>query len=191
MIISHKYKFIFIKTFKTAGTSVEAFLSQHCTESDILPPIDPSVVTHVARNYEGFFNPIPELIATRMSVLIAEKGKFIRETFWQLVKRRKFYKHMPALKVRARLPKEKWESYYKFCVERNPWDKVLSSYHMVKSRRFGEGFNLDNYFSRGKFPRNYPLYTDRDGRIIVDRIVKYENFPKKVIWGLGENFQYY
>jgi len=39
MIISHKHKFIFIKTRKTAGTSIEIFLSQFCGKADILTPI--------------------------------------------------------------------------------------------------------------------------------------------------------
>ncbi len=39
MIISHKHKFIFIKTRKTAGTSIEIFLSQFCGKNDILTPI--------------------------------------------------------------------------------------------------------------------------------------------------------
>ncbi|MEM7193183.1 MAG: hypothetical protein AAF405_10065, partial [Pseudomonadota bacterium] len=39
MIISHKHKFIFLKTKKTAGTSVELALSQICGESDVITPL--------------------------------------------------------------------------------------------------------------------------------------------------------
>jgi hypothetical protein len=38
MIISHEHKFIFIKTKKTAGTSIELALSQLCGPDDIIPP---------------------------------------------------------------------------------------------------------------------------------------------------------
>lgn len=30
MIVSHRYRYIFIKTKKTAGTSIEIALSRHC-----------------------------------------------------------------------------------------------------------------------------------------------------------------
>ena len=39
MIISHRYQFIFIKTSKTAGTSLEIALSQFCGNADIITPL--------------------------------------------------------------------------------------------------------------------------------------------------------
>lgn len=39
MIVSHKYKFVFIKTAKTAGTSTEIALSKFCGPDDIITPL--------------------------------------------------------------------------------------------------------------------------------------------------------
>jgi hypothetical protein len=41
MVISHKFRFIFVKTQKTAGTSIETYLSQVCDSFDILTPLYP------------------------------------------------------------------------------------------------------------------------------------------------------
>ena len=39
MIVSHSNKFIFVKTRKTSGTSMEVSLSQVCGPDDIITPI--------------------------------------------------------------------------------------------------------------------------------------------------------
>jgi hypothetical protein len=170
MIISHKHNFIFIKTAKTAGTSIEIFLSKHCDAQDIVTPIFPPVEGHLPRNDRGFFNPLPEVLTGANRPRAAGND---------LVRRNKFFNHMPALLVQQRVAGRVWRSYFKFAVERNPWDKVLSHYHM-NAHRAGS-LSLDQYFKIGKFPLNFPRYTDRSGKeIIVDRVLRYENLTAEL-----------
>jgi hypothetical protein len=82
---------------------------------------------------------------------------------------------MPAREVKQRVHPEVWNGYFKLCVERNPWDKVLSHYNMHAAREGGR-LSLDEYLARRRFPINDFRYTDRlRNKIIVDRIVRYEN----------------
>jgi hypothetical protein len=176
MIINHTYKFIFIKSAKAAGTSIEVFLSQYCSDNDVVTPVYPHVEPHVARNYKGFWNPFREIYRNR--------GRNIRKTVKDFIRQRRFYNHMTARVIRARIPSSIWNSYFKFCVERNPWDKTLSYYHMLKSQS-GGALSLDQYFKSGQFCLNVPKYTDDDGSIIVNRIIRYENLSAE----LGEVFR--
>ena len=145
MIISHKFRFIFVKTLKSAGTSIEVFLSQHCGPDDVLTPILPHVEPHRPRNHEGCFN------------------------------------HMPAAAIRDQVGPDVWRTYFKFCVERNPWDKTLSYYHMTSARE-GGGLSLEEYLRRGDFPLNFPKYTEpgEPGRVLVDRVLRYERLAQEL-----------
>ncbi len=140
MIISHKHRFIFVKTRKTAGTSIEVFLSKHCGQSDIVTPIIPRVEGHVPRNHKGFFN------------------------------------HIPAHAIRQRIDSSVWNEYFKFCVERNPWDKTLSHFFRKRGLR-DPTLTLDAYLASGKLPLNYMSYTEptNPAHIIVDKVLYYED----------------
>lgn len=61
MILSHKYKFIFVKNEKVAGTSLEIGLSKFCGDKDIITPIGQEYLRknnniRGQQNNNGFFN---------------------------------------------------------------------------------------------------------------------------------------
>lgn len=148
MVISHQYRFIFVKTIKTAGTSIEVFLSPLCGANDVLTPVKPPVAGHEPRNYGRFYN------------------------------------HYSAWGIRAAMPPDVWNGYFKFCVERNPWDKTVSDYCMLQDRSAGR-IGFGEYLARGRFPRSWELYTDTDNRtLLVDRVLRYERLDAE----LGEVF---
>jgi hypothetical protein len=151
---------------KTAGTSIEIYLSQYCGKDDVVTPIEPHVVPHVARNYRGLWNPYPEIME--------KKAKGIRRDLRDFIKLRKFYNHIPAWSVQKRVSRHIWDEYYKFCIERNPWDKTLSDYYMFRDRSSGK-LSLDDYLENGVFCLNYPKYTDLNGTLMVDKVIRYEN----------------
>ena len=171
MIISHKYKFIFIKTEKTAGTSIEVFLSEQSGASDVVTPIRPHLEPHVAQNYKGVWNPLPELIEN--------KGIGTRKVIRQLLNRKKYFNHIHARTIKSRTSSRIWNDYFKFCIERNPWDKTLSHYHMIKDRS-GESMTFEDYIKNGKFRINYPKYTDQAGNLLVDEVIKYESLSDEL-----------
>ncbi len=168
MIISHKFRFIFIKTQKTAGTSLETYLSSFCDARDILTPFGREELGHSARNYQGYFNVLRELA-------YFPKTEW-RQSIDEFLQRRKFFNHIGANKIRCRVPKDIWNGYYKFCIDRNPWDKTISHYYFMTKRKKMD-ITLDEYLNAGCLCFNYGKYTDYNdsGKIVVDRVIRYEN----------------
>jgi hypothetical protein len=182
VIVSHEYGFIFVKTAKTAGTSVELLLSSVGGAADIVTPFAIPEEGHEPRNYRGFFNPLPELIMKRRQRMGA---RAYGQTFRNFRAKQRYYHHMPAWLIRDRLPRE-WGEYYTFCVERNPWDKVISGWAWLRASR-GWDLSMDGYIEllrqhvarnlppSGLWPYNLPLYAATDGRsTLVDEVLEFE-----------------
>jgi hypothetical protein len=87
-----------------------------------------------------------------------------------------FYNHIPAHAIREQIAPDIWDSYFKFCVERNPWDKTISDFHFWKSWKHHD-LTFERYLANGIFPINFPKYTEPGDaqKIIVDEVLCYEH----------------
>lgn len=161
MIISHKYKFIFIKTRKTAGSSIERYLVDHylgpddiCTGSDV----DGMPAMNIQEGVNGHCG-------------------------WRWIK-----KHYPY----------EWANYYKFAVERNPWDAMISRYYWYKHKKPGKvNKPFRNWINAKTIHRynDWNMYADHD-EILVDALIQYEKLARtlsknKVIPHRGELHTYF
>lgn len=110
MLVSHLKKFIFIKSVKTASTSVEVYFERYCVA-------DQNWVPQHHRDQ-----------SVSAAGIVGHRGPIKRE-------RAEFYNHMPAVELQAKLSPTIWQNYFKFTIVRNPFDKIISAfYHFEKSR---------------------------------------------------------
>ena len=167
MIVSHKHKFIFIKTQKTASSSMEIFFTKHCGAEDIITPLVRE--QQKGQNYRGF-NNIKSFL-WEVNLYGAQKA------YRNFVSRVKFFDHMPASLAKMRLPSRVWNDYFKFCFERNPWDKMVSYYYWSCRKR---KCSFDDFLEEENYCINYNLYTNNDNQIIVDHIGKYEQLDEEL-----------
>jgi hypothetical protein len=169
MIVNHRYRFIFLKTKKTAGTSTEIALSRYCDGNDILSKIghrdEPK---RAALGYQG---PANNLEPAGTSLL----DRFRR---WRHGPEERFWNHMSAAELRQRIGPDIWNSYFKFCFERNPWDRAISAYYWENRSR--SEWRMPNFYrylrklERWDMLSNFNTYAI-DGEIAVDAVYRYED----------------
>jgi Sulfotransferase family len=171
MIINHRYRFIFLKTVKTAGTSVEIALSKFCTPEDVITPItDEDEQLRRALGYQGPVNCLVPF--RRYSVL--DWSRFLATR-----RRLGFFNHAPAKFVRQHVEPDVWNTYFKFTVERNPFDKVVSKYYW--DYRGEPPLTLDEWIRQGKGSRipAFDIYS-LNGEVAVDRILRFEKLTEEL-----------
>ena len=156
MIASRAHRFVFIKTRKTAGTSIEIALSRHCGPDDL--------VTRISADDE-------ELRAAAGGVCPQNDDTDPSS-----------YAHMGARRVIEVIGRETWDDYFTFAVERNPFDVVASSFRYSArkptfTKTFAEFVRTPRRLHR--LALNERLYR-LGGKVIVDVVYRYEELPDAV-----------
>ncbi len=160
MLVSHLYNFIFTKTSKTAGTSVEVYFEPYCLHE------------HIRSSREG------------NGMCVSDAG-IIGQRGYQ-ASRKKWYNHMSASKIRHQLGREAWNNYYKFTTIRNPFQKVVSAFHfeVKNAKKIIEHRQLLKFFFR-EWLMLGKLFNDRDRYIIdneicLDYFIRYDQLHEGI-----------
>jgi hypothetical protein len=166
MIISKKNKFLFIKPHKTAGTSLEIALSKYCGDEDIITPMggnDEKLRREISgRGSQNYTKPIKALGAIG-SLRAMKNGK--RPRLWNHAS------YNNALNF-CNFP-EFPDCYYVFAFERNPFEKVSSSFFQMKARRNDLIFSNFCNPSQLRLISDFDLYTDQAGELAAT-VFRYE-----------------
>ncbi|MDJ0820540.1 MAG: hypothetical protein QNJ09_01860 [Paracoccaceae bacterium] len=153
-IVSFRHKLIFVKTAKTAGTSIEIDLSQRVEEDAIVTPIFPAAPGHRARNWQDADG---------------------QPRFWN---------HMSAAEIRDRLGAAVFDEMRCICVEREPVEKCISYFHMLRnSPDHAPGYDLDwaGFVAAGDFPINLDIISEQHGtgrHLLVTDVLRYDRLDR-------------
>lgn len=120
VMVSHKHEFIFLKSRKTAGTSIEMVLEPLCgprrAEVTEATPARVSRQGVIGRRVLG--RPTHIKVLQKLGIRLVPN----------------WHNHMTAADIRAALGADKWNRYRKITSIRNPFDRAVSSFHWQESR---------------------------------------------------------
>jgi hypothetical protein len=177
LLVSHGKKFIYLKTVKTAGTSLEIALQKYC-------------VPKGAGEIEEFCD---EIITP--AGIIGFRGTKKPQGLT-------YFNHMSAEQAAAAVGPTVWDEYFKFCIVRNPYEVMVSYFCYVVI--YGARSRLDEQkfeqfmayleaqdFSQFKGMFDAWLLADPelvdnsdkyvvDGRVVMDDIIYYEKMAEGI-----------
>ncbi|MEM9009755.1 MAG: sulfotransferase family 2 domain-containing protein [Pseudomonadota bacterium] len=106
VLVSHRYRFVYLKTHKTASTSVEVMLEPLCLPEG----------TVTARSHRR------DAEITEAGIVGVRGGprRGVEERVWR--------NHAPAATVRRALGRARFCDYLKIAAIRNPWDRAVSAF---------------------------------------------------------------
>jgi hypothetical protein len=161
VIVSHEHRFIFLRTEKTGSTSLTEALTQ--------------LVAH-----EGGVATLERPAWARWSPI--HHGALKRSfpgTFG-------LHPHATARQARYVLGPKVFDGYFKFAVERNPWDRQVSLYFHRAWKRGDQSPDFDRdmrsiWYRNTEYTRlrNWDIYAI-GGEVAVDRVLRYERLDAEL-----------
>ena len=161
MLLSIRYRFLFVHIPKTGGTSIRAAL-----------------------RYYKWSDPyrIPLFLCSRLSAFTGHRLAC------------KLPRHAKIIAAHEMLPRDFFDSLFKFAFVRNPWDLQVSSYHHILRERphlLADIKDFETFIKVKLDPDRPPVYhfdvtttpqsdylIDLKGRILVDYIGRYESLEE-------------
>jgi len=169
MILSHRHRFIFFKTHKTAGTSLEIALSKFCGPDDVITRIQPA--DERLRRAAGFRGPQHFVHRPLRDYGLKEVRSVLKRGRPPSL----FDNHTKATRLRALVEPSVWNTYFKFTIVRSPWDVALSRYfHSVRKHWRPPAFDCWLASRYHLINRNWPIYTEDDVPL-MDFYIAYED----------------
>ncbi|MBW0156819.1 sulfotransferase family 2 domain-containing protein [Sedimentimonas flavescens] len=156
MIVSHAHKFIYLRTEKTGSTALTAALAQYCgREENLKANLRTPISRHLPWISGGLQRRFPEVFG--------------------------LHYHATAEQVRRILGPKVWDSYFKFAVERNPWERQISLFYHRRGRDGGVPGDFDraqrsltyNLLHHNRL-NNWGVYAIGD-EIVADQVIRYED----------------
>lgn len=156
MIVSHSHRFIFLRTEKTASTSLTSALETILDESDV-----------IYRTFSGQWKKLmpvsPGGLKRKLPIVFG------------------LHPHATARQARQVLGKRIFDSYFKFSVERDPWDRQLSLYsHRIYKEEKSKSLtdfdrDMKNWLWRTRYYtrlNNWAIYAIGN-QIVADKVIKF------------------
>lgn len=163
MLVSHRNEFIFIKTHRSASTSIEVLLQPFCADDanwDIITHEEKQPMLIDKQGIIGYRGPA----ANRDSII--------------------YHSHMSIGELTSLLGLETVNKYFKFCVIRDPWTRLVSAYmDFPSSGRDFERFVRERYHVYD----DWKLYTI-DDQVAMDFVIRFDYLKsdlKKVLAKIG------
>ena len=193
MIISHAHRFIFVHCRKVAGSSIKVALAPHLGQDDLVIGSLHEILEQGISLPEATRKVLRKPKARLFTAAALLKGKSRPEAlniglkFYYRGKLSSNPPHPSAPEIASFFPYE-WREYFKFCIVRNPYERVVSDF-LWRRRTTGSGRSFREYLelleaNKKDSPVLHPGGTGNwemmtiDDEIVVDEVGRYENLQE-------------
>lgn len=162
VLVSHRHAFIFLKTHKTAGTSVEMALESACAPAG-----------HVVSEKTPTLMSEAGIIGSRILPCELPPQPALEPGTW--------CNHKNAAEVKQDLGAERFNRYTKITAVRNPFDRCVSAFHWFQPKLAGKSLGFSDLRQEFRaYIKAQKWISDRkcvfvDRQFIIDRAIRFEH----------------